>query len=214
MKKRTVKTNVALGNSTWRWKIFEQCLRYWILSTAFTEESCLLRARLLSSMLDLAKGNEVRLSILYKLLLLLKLQPVANFEKNFSLIFLVPRCYEDMAGSIGGGLGHGSRIHFLLCKGPGKLCLLHPHSVFHKPGIRKVKSGRLGPLQGRIIHGDPHAWYDNDSSELMIFYASLLYMTWNHNDAIRCLVLEPSPRHTVIIIYLVFVNFVPVQTDL
>jgi hypothetical protein len=51
----------------------------------------------------------------------------------------------------------------------------------------------LGPLQDRIIYGDPHAWYDNDSSELMIFYASLLYMTWNHNDAIRCLTLEPSP---------------------
>ncbi|KAJ6896105.1 hypothetical protein NC651_022358 [Populus alba x Populus x berolinensis] len=38
----------------WRWKIFEQCQRYWILSTAFTEESCLLRARQPSSMLDLA----------------------------------------------------------------------------------------------------------------------------------------------------------------
>lgn len=45
----------------WRWKIFEQCQRYWILSTAFTEESCLLRARQPSSMLDLAKGNEVQL---------------------------------------------------------------------------------------------------------------------------------------------------------
>lgn len=64
----------------------------------------------------------------------------------------------------------------------------------------------LGPLQNLIIYKDPHARYDNDSSELMIFYASLLYMTWNHNDAIRCLALEPSPRHTVIIIYLVFVN--------
>ncbi|KAJ6986348.1 hypothetical protein NC653_024053 [Populus alba x Populus x berolinensis] len=42
----------------WRWKIFEQCQRYWILATAFTEESCLLRARQPSSMLDLAKGNE------------------------------------------------------------------------------------------------------------------------------------------------------------
>ncbi|XP_052311846.1 uncharacterized protein LOC112328617 isoform X1 [Populus trichocarpa] len=118
--------SVDAGNTEqWRWKIFEQCQRYWILSTAFTEESCLLRARQPSSMLDLAKGNEWTL---------------------------------------------------------------------------------LGPLQDRIIYGDPHACYDNDSSELMIFYAFLLYMTWNHNDAIRCLALEPSPWHTIIIIYLVIVN--------
>eukprot|EP00258_Populus_trichocarpa_P047944 XP_024463963.1 uncharacterized protein LOC112328617 isoform X3 [Populus trichocarpa] len=51
--------SVDAGNTEqWRWKIFEQCQRYWILSTAFTKESCLLRARQPSSMLDLAKGNE------------------------------------------------------------------------------------------------------------------------------------------------------------
>ncbi|KAJ6986351.1 hypothetical protein NC653_024062 [Populus alba x Populus x berolinensis] len=55
---------VKFDAQQWRWKIFEQCQRYWILATAFTEESCLLRARQPSSMLDLAKGNEVRLSIL------------------------------------------------------------------------------------------------------------------------------------------------------
>jgi len=42
--------------------------RYWILSTAFTEESCLLKACLPSSMLDLEKGNEVWTSILQSIL--------------------------------------------------------------------------------------------------------------------------------------------------
>ncbi|KAJ6905574.1 hypothetical protein NC652_023365, partial [Populus alba x Populus x berolinensis] len=58
--------SVDAGNTEqWRWKIFEQCQRYWILATAFTEESCLLRARQPSSMLDLAKGNEVRTMVIY-----------------------------------------------------------------------------------------------------------------------------------------------------
>ncbi|KAJ6964916.1 hypothetical protein NC652_002979 [Populus alba x Populus x berolinensis] len=43
-------------------------LLYWILSTAFTKESCLLRACLPSSMRDLEKGNEVRTSILQSIL--------------------------------------------------------------------------------------------------------------------------------------------------
>ncbi|KAJ6905572.1 hypothetical protein NC652_023365 [Populus alba x Populus x berolinensis] len=52
----------------WRYKYIDYCKgnsvdagntdKYWILATAFTEESCLLRARQPSSMLDLAKGNE------------------------------------------------------------------------------------------------------------------------------------------------------------
>ena len=57
-----------------------------------------------------------------------------------SLSLLVLHCYEAEAGagagSIGDGLGHASHIHFLLCRVAGKLCLLHPHSVLHKPGIR------------------------------------------------------------------------------
>jgi hypothetical protein len=95
--------------------------------------------------------------------LILELQPFANFEKNVirffvksialikisiqflilwreltpvSLSLLVLHCYEAGAGSIGDGLGHASHIHFLLCRVSGKLCLLHPHSVLHKPGIR------------------------------------------------------------------------------
>lgn len=74
-------------------------------------------------------------------------------------------------------------------------------------GCRKLKVDAAWPVTGLYhLWWPSYAWYDNDSSELMIFYASLLYMTWNHNDAIRCLALEPSPWHTVIIIYLVFVN--------